>query len=171
MALTFKEHTKKPKHAAPLVEVEAPAPVHILMKHKVQVAEQAELTDLEKLTVEYIQLYQKFAYFDGKALLSRMEEIRKQLVAVANQSVDDGTIAIFSSPQGEIEFSARGKTNTVPEPLVLVNHLLEKFGAEATETVVDIAITPLRKLLSDYELKSYLKEEPGSRTLKAVRPV
>jgi hypothetical protein len=55
--------------------------------------------------------------------------------------------------------------------LTLIQDLTTKFGAHVAESVVDIAITPLRKILSDYELQKYLTEHPGSRTLRAVRPV
>ena len=128
------------------------------------------LSEVEALTAEYMELYQKFMYFEVKTLVSRMEEVRKSLVAYANEMMDAKKPAIFASPKGEVEFSARGVKNEIPNPLALVQELLEKFGPEVTASVVDIALTPLRKLLSEFELKKHLVEEPGSRTIKSVRP-
>ena len=131
---------------------------------------QAE-TEIQALTKEYIELRQKYDYFEVKELTRRMEEIRKQLHAVANETMDGNQPAVFSCSIGEIEFSERQKAAEVPDPLVLIQELLVKFGPEATTSVVDIAITPLRKLLSEFELKKHLAEVPGSRTLRAVRPL
>ena len=128
-------------------------------------------TEAEALTSEYIALWQKFEYFEVKALIKRMEDIRKQLVAVANETLEDKQPAVFVSPAGEVEFSERGTKAVVYNPLGLVDVLLKKFGADVAATVVDVAITPLRKILSEHELKSYLLDEPGVRTLRAVRPV
>lgn len=130
-----------------------------------------ELSDVQVLTTEYIELWKKYDYFEVKDLLKRMDDIRKTLVAIANETMDSKKPAVFSCPVGEVEFSVRGTVAEVPDPLTLVHDLLHKFGPEVTATVVDIAITPLRKVLSDFELKKYLVEQPGIRTLKSVRPV
>lgn len=127
-------------------------------------------TELEAMVGEYLELWKKYDYFEVKAMVKRMEEIRKALVAHANDTMDNAKPAIFTCPQGEVEFSERGKVATVPAPLALVQDLLLKFGPEVTESVVDIGITALRKVLSDFELKKYLVDEPGTRTLKGVRP-
>lgn len=132
---------------------------------------QTPVSEVEALTAEYIELWKKFDYFEVKALVKRMDEVRKTLQSIANETMDEKKPAVFSCPTGEIEFSERGKTSTIPDPLALVQELLSKFGPEVTATVVDIAITPLRKLLSDFELKKHMIEEPGGRTLKSVRPV
>lgn len=132
---------------------------------------QPTLTDTQTLTAEYIELWKKFDYFEVKNLIKRMDEIRKQLVTVANATMADKKPAIFTCPQGEVEFSERGTVSEVPNPLALIQDLLIKFGPEVTTSVVDIGITALRKVLSDFELKKYLVEQPGSRTLKAVRPL
>lgn len=132
---------------------------------------QATLTDTQTLTAEYIELWKKYDYFEVKALVKRMEDIRKQLVTVANETMDEKKPAVFTCPKGEVEFSERGKVAEVPNPLALIQDLLVKFGPEVTTSVVTIGITALRKVLSDFELKKYLVEEPGSRTLKAVRPL
>jgi len=156
------------KMQKPEVEV-SPVIEPVVVPQKVLV--EAGLSDVEALTDEYIELYKKFNYFEVKALVTRMDEIRKQLVGIANTTMDEKTPAIFSSPKGEVEFSARGVTNDVPDPLLLIQTLLGKFGPAVTASVINIAITPLRKVLSEYELKQHLKEEPGSRTLKSVRPL
>lgn len=128
------------------------------------------LSGVEALTAEYISLYEKFEYFEVKTLVKRMDEIRKQLVAIANETLEDKHPAVFVCPQGEIEFSERTTKAEAENPLALVHFLLDKFGPEVTTTVVDIAITPLRKLLSEFELKQHLTDVPGVRTLKSVRP-
>ena len=47
-----------------------------------------------------------------------MDEIRKQLVTIANTTMDEKKPAIFSSPKGEVEFSERGKTAEYQSPPV-----------------------------------------------------
>jgi hypothetical protein len=138
--------------------------------HKVFV-QTPTVTEVEALTMEYIELYRKFDYFEVKALVKRMEEIRKQLQTIANETMDDKKPAIFTCAQGEMEFSERGKATDVPHPLALIQALTGTFGPAVAESVIDIAITPLRKILSEYELQKYLTEHPGARTLRSVRPV
>lgn len=129
------------------------------------------LTEVQTLTAEYIELWKKYDYFEVKSLVKRMEDIRKQLVTHANETMEDKKPALFQCPKGEVEFSERGTVAEVPNPLALIQDLLIKFGPEVTASVVNIGITALRKVLSDFELKKYLVEQPGSRTLKAVRPL
>lgn len=156
----------------PAVEVEVSHHIEpeVVPHQKVLVVE-PEVSKVEALTTEYIELYRKFVYFEVKDMVQRMEEIRKELQSIANETWNDNQIGVFTSTEGEIEFSERGKIATVPQPLVLIQELLTKFGPVVTMSVVDIAITPLRKVLSEFELKKYLKDEPGSRRLKSVRPV
>lgn len=153
----------------PLLEVSAVIEP-VVIPDKVLVQQPVE-SETEALTSEYIELYRKYDYFEVKAMIKRMDEIRKQLLAIANETMDEKKPAIFTSPQGEVEFSIRNKVAEVPEPLTLVKDLLEKFGPEVTASVVDIAITPLRQLLSEFELQKYLVDVPGGRTIKSVRPV
>lgn len=151
-----------------------PVPEPVVQPQKVWVEPTLQTeaqTDVQALTAEYIELWQKFEYFEVKALIKRMEDIRKQLVSVANETLKDTQPAVFVSAAGEVEFSERGTKATVDNPLALLNILLNKFGPEVTTTVVDVAITPLRKILSEHELKAHLTDEPGVRTLRAVRPV
>jgi hypothetical protein len=132
---------------------------------------QTPTSNVEAMTMEYIELYRKYTYFEVKDMVKRMDDIRKQLQTVANETMDDKKPAIFTCAEGEVEFSERGTKTEVPNPLLLVKVLLDKFGPEATATAVDIALGPLRKLLSEHELKNYLTEVPGGRTLKSVRPI
>ena len=59
----------------------------------------------------------------------------------------------------------------VKNAMDLVRDLIEKFDHDVAFSVVDIAITPLRKILNEVELHAYLDEQPGSRTLRAVRRI
>ena len=154
--------------AKPEVEV-SPVIEPVILPQKVLV--ETGLSEVEALTDEYIELYKKFDYFEVKAMIKRMDEIRKQLVTIANATVDEKKPAVFASPKGEVEFSERGKVAEVPNPLQLMAELLEKFGPEVTASIINVAITPLRKVLSEHELKKHLKEEPGGRILKSVRPL
>jgi hypothetical protein len=149
--------------------VKTPAPV---IEEPVVIPKVVETpqSEVEALTAEYIALYEKFEYFEVKTLVKRMDDIRKQLVAIANETLEDKKPALFVCPQGEVEFSERGTKAVAQNPLALIQVLLEKFGAEVTTEVVDIGITPLRKLLSEFELKEHLTDVPGVRTLKSVRP-
>jgi hypothetical protein len=129
-----------------------------------------ETTALETLTAEYLELWKRYEYFEVKKLITRMDDIRKQLVGVANETVDDKKPAVFSCPQGSVEFSERGKEAVIPDPLALIHLLLGKFGATVTTSVVDIMLTPLRKILSEAELKPHVVDKPGPRKIRAVRP-
>jgi len=177
MALKFRTHTDavgttggKATIATlmpPLVEpVVEPEPQKVL----VEPLSPTEQAHAEILAAEYIELWKKFEYFEVKALVKRMEEIRKTLVGVANETMDDKKPALFTCSKGTIEFSERGKEATVPNPLALIQQLLVKFGPEATASVVDIAITPLRKILSEHELQQHLVDVPATRRLLGVRP-
>jgi hypothetical protein len=135
--------------------------------HKVLVEE--ALSEVEALTLEYVKLFQTYTAFEMKETISRMEDIRKQLQSIANEEVEANKPAIFKCATGEVEFGPRQKKSEVPDPLGLIQVLLAKFGPEATQTAVDIAITPLKKLLSEHELKDHLQEVPGPRIVKAVR--
>lgn len=155
------------KMLKPVVEV-SPVIEPVVVPETVLV--QPGLTDIESMTKEYIELYKKFDYFEVKALVKRMDEIRKILQGVANDTMDGKKPAIFSCPEGEVEFSPRQTATEIPDPLSLVQELLTKFGPEVAASVVDIAITPLRKLLSELELKAFVNEVPGGRIIKSVRP-
>jgi hypothetical protein len=155
------------KMVKPIVEV-SPVIEPVVMPETVLV--QPGLNDIEAITKEYIELWKKFDYFEVKALVKRMDEIRKVLQTVANDTMDGKKPAVFACPEGEVEFSPRQTATEVPDPLGLVQNLLTKFGPEATASVVDIAITPLRKLLSELELKAFVHEVPGGRIIKSVRP-
>lgn len=158
-------HPKKPQ---PMVEV-SPVIEPVVVPQKVAV-QALEPSMTEALTAEYIELWRKYDYFEVKAMVKRMDEIRKQLQLIANDTMDETKPAIFTCAQGQVEFSERGKVAEVPHPLVLIQELLTKFGPEVTASVVNIAITPLRKVLSEFELKKHVKEQVGGRTLRSVRP-
>ena len=152
----------------PVTEVEPPV-TETLVLPKAWV-EQPKATETETLTAEYLELYKKFEYFEVKAMVKRMDEIRKQLHSIANETMDEKQPAIFACPDGEMEFSERGKVTEIPNPLALISDVLKKFGPQVASSIIDIAITPLRKVLSEYELKPYVSEQPGHRILKSVRP-
>lgn len=135
-----------------------------------QIVPVQSVSQVEAITTEYIELWKKYDYFEVKAMVKRMDDLRKQLMTIANETMDEKKPAVFACAQGEIEFSERGKVAEVPNPLALIQDLLTKFGPEVTTSVVSIGITALRKVLSDFELKKYLVEEPGIRTIRAVRP-
>ena len=95
------------KKLVPQVEV-SPVIEPVVEPQKVLV--QPEVTEVQALTAEYIELWKKFDYFEVKALIKRMDDIRKQLVTVANETMDEKKPAVFSCSQGEVEFSERGKS-------------------------------------------------------------
>jgi len=152
----------------PVVEV-SPVIEPVVEPQKVLV--QTPPSEVEALTAEYIELYRKYTYFEVKDMVKRMDDIRKSLLSVANETMEDKKPAIFACSQGEVEFSERVNKTEVPNPLLLIKVLLDKFGPDAAASAVDIALGPLRKLLSEQERKMYLTEVPGGRTLKSVRPI
>lgn len=161
----FKKHPKTVALAMEMVLEEATAPVQ-----KVAI-ETKPMTEAEVLAQEYIVLYRQYVEHDVKNLTKRMEELRKALQSIANETVEASLPAIFKCDDGEIEFSPRGKEEEVSDPKKLLQDLTEKFGIDVAMNVVRIAITPLREILSSLELKKYMKEKQGSRTLKMVKPV
>lgn len=154
---------------APAVQVET-APVAVLEPPPVLVQPVVPETELEALTTEYIELWRKFEYFEVKALVKRMEEIRKALVSVANETMESTKPVVFTSGAGDVEFSERATQAVAADPLALIQVLHKKFGPEVAASCVSIALTPLRKVLSEFELKQHLVDVPGSRTMRAVRP-
>jgi hypothetical protein len=126
------------------------------------------LTPVEALTQEFVGLYRRYVEHDMKDIVKRMDEIKKDLQTVANEEMDAKKPATFSCKEGTMTFSERGKAYDVEDPMALVTALNDKFGPEVAFSVVAIALTPLRKILSEQELKKYLKESPGARTLKLV---
>lgn len=125
---------------------------------------------LDKLVSEYIGLYRKCEALDVKPMLARMETIRKGLVAYANEHMADNKPAVFTSKDGKIEFSERKVDTSINDAKKLINDLTQKFGEEVAFSVVNIALTPLRKILGEVELDPYISQEPGARTLKSVQP-
>ena len=163
---------KKPKApvAAPVetaVAPEDPAAALAQALHTPSI-EPEELTSTEALTLEFCGLYRRYVEYDMKDVVKRMDEIKKDLQAVANDTMDAKKPAIFTSAGGTMTFSERGKSYDVLDPMALVQALNDKFGPEVAFSVVAIALTPLRKILSEQELKKYLTESPGARTLKLV---
>jgi hypothetical protein len=128
-------------------------------------------TQVELLVHEYLELYRQFEAINGKQVVKRMEEIKKTLQTYANETMDGKKPALLTCEDGELEITERGTATVVKNPYLLVQTLEQKFGSEVAFSVVDIALTPLRKILSEFELKPHLEEKPGARTLKSVRPV
>jgi hypothetical protein len=167
---------KKPKKAKPSVAApvetavaapEAAAAAFVEAMHLPTVDTEA-LTPTEALTQEFVGLYRRYVEHDMKDIVKRMDEIKKDLQTVANDEMDAKKPATFSCKDGTMTFSERGKAYDVEDPMALVTALNDKFGPEVAFSVVAIALTPLRKILSEQELKKYLKESPGARTLKLV---
>ena len=111
--MALKLLVKKP---VPQVEV-SPVIEPVVEPQKVFV--QPGLSDIQTLTTEYIELWKKFDYFEVKALIKRMEDIRKQLVTIANETMDEKKPAIFSCPAGDVEFSERGTKSEVEFPIAV----------------------------------------------------
>jgi hypothetical protein len=171
--VTRKAKKAKPPVAAPeMAAVTAQTPAGAVAEalptiHVPSVDPQA-LTPIEALTQEFCGLYKQYVEHDMKDIVKRMDEIKKELQGVANEQMDAKKVAVFSCKDGTMTFSERGKSYEVHDPMALVTALNDKFGPEVAFSVVAIALTPLRKILSENELKKYLKEEPGARTLKLV---
>ena len=81
--------------------------------HKVLVQPQ---TNVEALTTEYLDLWRKFEYFEVKDMLKRMDDLRKQLVTIANETMDAKKPAVFSLRGRRMEFSERGTTSGRAQP-------------------------------------------------------
>lgn len=149
--------------------VTAPTPT---VQHIVPVEATPETeTVLDKMVSEYITLWQQCEKLDVKPMLARMEALRKSLVAYANEHMADNKPAVFTSKDGKIEFSERKVDTSIQDAKKLITDLTEKFGEDVAYSVVNIALTPLRKMLGEVELAPYVKQEPGARILKSVQPV
>ena len=120
------------------------------------------------LTSEFVALSKKLESIDGKNLLKRMEEIRKELVTIANENFESNVPVTFDSDLGSITFSPRGKESVVPDVGTLLDHLYDKFGRDVMLSVVNIGITDLKKVLSEMELNSFVEKVDGARSIKGV---
>lgn len=127
------------------------------------------VNELEAMVQEYLILHTKYVKLEIKQITDRMEEIKKILHETANEDVPAAEICIFSCDQGELEFTPRAIKTVVPVPITLLTALTHKFGVEAAYSVVNIAITPLKKMLSEKELEPFVEKIPESRKLKEVR--
>ena len=150
---------------APEVEVHAPK----IQPMSVSVEETETQVLTEAWCDEYIQLHQKWEQLEGKKLLDRMNKLKSDLQLIANQSIDKDQVAVFSSALGEIEFSKRSTVKEISDTQLLVSALVEKLGSAAAFSCVKIGMSELKRLLSENEMKHYVQETPGSRTLKEVR--
>jgi hypothetical protein len=128
-----------------------------------------ELSEDEVLTNELITLYKEYEAFNGKKIAERIDQLKKHLQSIANENLDPESVAVFSSPLGEVEFSKRANGVAITDAVALLEKLIQQFGMETAISVVKIGMGDLKKLLSEHELAAYTKAEYGSRTLKAVR--
>lgn len=158
-----KAKAKKPK-VQPLAEdVEIAAePMHV------PAVESAPMTEVEAMTEEFLALHRLFVLYDMKTVIKRMDDLKKALQTIANETMDAKKPATFTCKDGSLTFSERSKVAEVLNPMALVTALNEKFGPEVAFSVVEIALTPLRKILTEQELKKHLVDVPGFRTLKVV---
>ena len=168
MTAQFEAPSVKPS-AAVVASVETTGTVAAQPVHKPAVGAVA-LTKEQALTQEYVALYRLYEQHHMKSVTARMEAIRKALAANANENFGDNEPVSFECPEGEIMFSARGEQISFPDPLLVLNHLAEKFGEAAAKGVIKIAVTELRKLMSPKELETFSVMVPDSRKLSKVIP-
>lgn len=127
-------------------------------------------TETTALVNEFLVLYERYTEQHVKDLIKRLEEIKKTLQTYANTYLAADKPAIFQTEKGVVEFSERGEQTEIVDPVALVQHLQDKFGQDVAFSVVTIALTPLRKILSEHELKAFATKKPGSRSLLSVKP-
>lgn len=161
---SFKENVKAAM--AETIAVEMPALTQSMPK--VGSGQTQAMSEVEALVHEYITLQQKYDEYEVKALTKRMDELKKQMQSIANAEGEDGKPYKFTAPNGYVLFSERGEVAEVENPLELVKHIQTHFGPAAANAIVKIGITELRKILTEAELKNWIKKNPGSRTLKAA---
>jgi uncharacterized radical SAM superfamily Fe-S cluster-containing enzyme len=105
---------------------------------------------------------------DVKKVQKEMEDIRKKLVDIANENGEPNVPFHFTAGDATIVFSERAEQTKITDVNGLLTFITEKLGEEAAQSVIQIALTPLRKLLTDVELAKFSEKVPGSRTLKSV---
>lgn len=150
---------------APAVETKPPD-IHI-PKVETQHVEGALVLG-QQLATEYLKLYRKFESIDGKNLVKKLEELRKAMATIANTTMPADKVALFECDEGMMEFSERGTITEVENPVTLVEHLVAKFGVVVAFSCVKIGITELRKILSEHEMKKFVKQTDGTRMLKGI---
>lgn len=133
-----------------------------------------ELSAAEALAEELGTLWRVCVEHDMKGVMARIEQIKKRLQSIANDEMDAGAPAIFTGQDGtQVEFSPRGRTCEVTNPLGLVQHLSEKFGTEVAFGCVKVGLTELKKLMTEHEIEACefvkVQDNAGPRTLKGVR--
>lgn len=137
-----------------------------LKTHKTPILK--EITEEEALIHEYLILHKKAEELEMKAHLARMEEIKKKLQSIANETADPIMNVVFASELGNLIFSPRAVSSEIKEKEAVLQTLTEKFGPEAAMSCIKIGLTELKKMMSEKELEPFIEKKFGSRTLKAV---
>jgi hypothetical protein len=138
--------------------------------HNAVVETAIEEDETEQMVTRYIELYKKLQEYDVTPITKEMDEIKKTLQSIATEQIEPSSPAIFSSSAGEIEFGKCTDKKVFNSTPTLLEDLKAKFGPDAILAVCKIGVTELGKLLSPLEMKKYYTIEPGSRSLKSVRP-
>lgn len=126
-------------------------------------------TENQALVREYVDLKTKYDELDMKATIDRMEQIKKQLQGAANEEGVADQPYVFETDYGQMVYSPRANTKVVANKTKLFDYLLEKHGSEALMSVINVAMGPLGKVLSAGEMKKFIINEPGSRSLESAK--
>jgi hypothetical protein len=118
------------------------------------------------LAEEYLMLHKKAEELGLKEIACRMEEIRKKLLASIPENMDPATEVSFCCESGMVQFSPCGTSVEVTQKAQLLDYLSEK-GFDVVG-LIKLQMTDLKKILSEKELEPFIKEKPGSRTIKAI---
>jgi hypothetical protein len=156
---------KKPPQSAEYSSVSTAVEQKVVPIHKVSLEEET-VTEEGILAEEYLKLHKACESLGVKAMLARMEEIRKRLLASIPENMDPCTEVIFATEEGMVKFSPCGTAVEVTKKSELLNYLVEK-GFDVT-SLVKLQLTDLKKILSEKELEPFVEKKSGSRIIQAV---
>ena len=166
MVVKFEGAPKKPtKQAQVLAALDSATQALTAVAAMHKPAMLKEKTEGQIIADELIQLDLKMKELDFATITKKHKELKDKLQLIAKDSPPNEQVT-FEGDLGIVTLTPAADKKVVKDPLVLVQSLLEKFGPEATETVITIGLTALGKILSGAEIDAVTVTEPGSRTCK-----
>lgn len=121
------------------------------------------LSEEQVLTDELVQLRKTLDDLDVPQMEERYDEVRKKLVAFAQNS-DPESPKVFVGSKGEVTFSPCRVETTIVDKAGLI----EKLGQEVFNEIAKVSLTDLKKYLSEAEYATLIEKTYGTRTLKGI---
>lgn len=133
----------------------------------VAVASSLSITELEMEIDELVLLTKEME--EQKPKLKRMEDLRKKLQSVADESEPTGSLPVaLTGTVGAVVFQPKSTLRTIKDMNGMVGLLKSKLGYETLLTMLSITLGNVDKYLSASESEPFIGTKQGSRTLEGV---